>query len=92
MSAFFTHWRSVSPFTPSSAAMRETGRSDERTIATASARNSSGYLYVPTWDLSFPWTTHDPVSEMPTIKGEGPGSSRGTTLIVLSHSKLWLSA
>ena len=88
MSALFTHWRSVSPFTPSSAAMRETGRYDERTIDTASARNSAGYVYVPTRDLSFPWTTHDPVSEMSTIKGEGPSSSRGTTRIVLSHSKL----
>ncbi|KAF0789682.1 hypothetical protein P405_26435 [Streptomyces sp. FR-008] len=43
-SAVLIHCRSVSWFTPSSAAMRETGRPDERASATASARNSAEYL------------------------------------------------
>jgi hypothetical protein len=43
-SAVLIHCRSVSRFTPSSAAIRETDRPDERANATAPARNSAEYL------------------------------------------------
>ena len=49
--------------------------SDERTNATASARNSARYLNVPNQDSS-PRTTHDPDPKVSTIKGEDPSQAR----------------